>query len=108
MCRDRDVIVDVNQKWKAKRRSIAPILNPKATLDHAGQHKREVDDARALQYTAIAQSRPQTAAYVGAKSNPPNPSQKRPHPHKRFNMEYRPSSIINGTVSSTADFYRNN
>ena len=50
--------------------------------------------------------KPSDIVYKEYKCNPPNPDQKSPHPHKRFNMEYRPLNIIDGKPINTEAFYK--
>ena len=47
---------------------------------------------------------PRSINLVSKYSHPPNPKQEHPHPHKRYNMEYRPFNLINGTPSGTKTF----
>ena len=72
------------------------------------EKRRVMDNARNLLLEAKTNSRPSDQAYVGWKSDPPNPSGKRPHPHKRFNMEYRPVNIVIGTPSNATNFHMTN
>ena len=61
-----------------------------------------------MKQIVFASDKPAEIVYLGHKHNPPNPEQKRPHPHKRFNNEYRPLNLINNTPVSTTKFYKHN
>ena len=48
--------------------------------------------------------KPTSVKYDGHFSQPPNPQQKSPHPHKRGTLEYRPYNLINGELPGATNF----
>ena len=61
-----------------------------------------------LKQLVFASDKPAEITYKGHKHNPPNADQKRPHPNKRFNKEYRPLNFINYGPSNTTEFFKRN
>ena len=61
-----------------------------------------------LKRIVFASDKPAEIIYKGYKHSPPNPDQKRPHPHKRFNNEYRPLNFIHNGPTNTTEFFKRN
>lgn len=107
--RNRDKVVDIQNFWKSKRRSVPPSEHSNVCTQHRNQRK-VVETTSNLLHKANVYASPATVTFSGKFSDPPNPDQKQPHPHKRYNMEYRSHNLVTGYPTNTDcfNFYRNN
>ena len=103
--RQKDSIVDLDHVWKAKKNSIS--LDKSKVCFRNEKFHRNYDTMKLCMETAYP-AKPTNRVYSFGYSHPPNPTGVRPHPHKRFNMEYRPFNVVSGIPSNTEDFYMQN